>query len=252
VVVEQFGTLESLYPGRIDLGVGRSSGSVGESVARALRSTSETRERFPDDLREMQSLFRPFTPDQALRAVPGAGLEVPIWVLGSSTFSAREAAMLGLPFAFGSHVNPDSLGSAIEIYRSNFTPSVVLGRPYVMACVIVTAADTDETAHYLFSSLQQLTVGQMRNTLSALIPPMADVDAFATADEQRALTQRSWRHAVTGSMQTVQRRIEPLIDQTAIDELKVLSLIHDLDARYRSFELLSEVRNRIHARERAR
>ncbi len=201
VVAEQFGTLDSLYPGRIDLGVGRSSGSVSDGITHALRSTPEARERFPSDLREVKSLFRKYTPDQAIRAVPGAGLDVPIWLLGSSTFSAQQAATLGLPFAFATHIGPDALGAAIEVYP--------------------------------------------------LPPPTADLGAFATLDEERTLMERSWRHAITGSVETVQRRAEALIDETAADELMVLTVIYDQDARRRSFQIVGEVRDRINAQKQA-
>src|SRR5258706_2311267 len=251
VVAEQFGTLDSLYPGRIDLGVGRSSGSVSDGITHALRSTPEARERFPSDLREVKSLFRKYTPDQAIRAVPGAGLDVPIWLLGPSTFSAQQAATLGLPFAFATHIGPDALGAAIEVYRSTFKPSMALSHPYVMICVVVTAADTDAAAQYLFTSFQQMTVGHVRGTHGTRPPPTADLGALATLDEERTLMERSWRHAITGSVETVQRRAEALIDETAADELMVLTVIYDQDARRRSFQIVGEVRDRINAQKQA-
>lgn len=251
VVAEQFGTLDLLYPGRIDLGIGRSSGSVSDAITRALRSTPEARERFPSDVRELQSLFGKCTPDQAIQAVPGAGQDVPIWLLGSSTFSAQQAATLGLPFAFATHIGPDSLGAALEVYRSTFKPSTVLSQPYVMVCVVVTAADTDAAAQYLFTSFKQTTVGHVRGTHGTLPPPTTDLGASATPDEERRLTERLWRHAITGSMETVQRRIEALIDETAADELMILTVIYDQDARHRSFQIVGEVRDRINAQRQA-
>jgi luciferase family oxidoreductase group 1 len=248
VVAEQFGTLESLYPGRIDLGVGRSSGTVSDDVTRALRATPEARERFPSDLREMQLLFRDRTAEQMVRAVPGAGLNVPIWLLGSSTFSAQQAAMLGLPFAFAMHIGGDSLDAAIEVYRSTFKPSEMLSEPYVMVAVLVTAAETDEAAQLLFTSFQQLMIDHVRGTLGTLQPPTADLGKLVTPEEESRLKERSWRHAITGSASTVERRLQALVDETAADELMVLNVIHDQNARHLSFRIVADVRDRINAR----
>jgi luciferase family oxidoreductase group 1 len=252
VIAEQFGTLESLYPGRIDLGVGRASGSANDDVAKVLRSTQQARERFPDDLRELQSLFREPEPAHTVRAVPGAGLDVPIWVLASSPFSAQQGAQLGLPLAFATHIGPDARDAAIAAYRSAFQPSAVLDRPYVMVAGVVTAADTDAAAQYLFTSFQQLSLGRLRGTpLMQLRPPMADFDTLPN-DDERARLNNALRAAITGSAEQVEQKLAAMIDETGADEVMVLSLIHDPDARRRSLEIIGEVRDSINARRHSR
>ncbi|MEZ2126289.1 MULTISPECIES: LLM class flavin-dependent oxidoreductase [unclassified Sinorhizobium] len=242
VVAEQFGTLECLHHGRIDLGIGRSSGSATPAIAKALRYTPEARDRFPDDVRELQSLFAKTMPDQAVEAVPGAGLEIPIWLLGSSTFSAQQAAMLGLPFVFATQIGHDELHPALDAYRSNFKPSATLASPYAMICSIAVAADTDEIAETLFSSAKQLLIGGLRKNHSDLLQPPRD---FSISDEEKTMLEKSSRHAIVGSAETVERRIRQLIQATEADELMFLSFIHDLTARQRSLEILSHVQARI-------
>jgi luciferase family oxidoreductase group 1 len=250
MVAEQFGTLESLYPGRIDLGVGRASGSADE-VEKALRSTQQARERFPDDLLELQSFFREPEPGNKVRAVPGAGLDVPIWVLASSPYSAQQAARLGLPLAFATYIGPDARDTAIAAYRSGFEPSAVLDKPYVMVAGIVTAAQTDEEARYLFSSMQQLWLHRLRRMPTAqLQPPIDDFDTLPTGDERPRL-DAALRAAITGGPQQVERNLATLIDETGADELMVLSLIYDLDARRRSLEIVDKVRDNLNARRHA-
>ncbi|HEY4352919.1 MAG TPA: LLM class flavin-dependent oxidoreductase [Paraburkholderia sp.] len=247
VIAEQFGTLESLYPGRIDLGVGRASGSADE-VAKVLRSTPEARERFPDDLRDLQSFFREPEPESKVRAVPGAGLDVPIWVLASSPYSAQEAARLGLPLAFATHIGPDARDASIAAYRSAFEPSAVLDKPYVLVAGIVTAAQTDEEARYLFSSMQQMSLRRLRGTsFVQLQPPIADFDTLPTDDERTRLNASS-RAAITGDPQQVEQKLAALIEETGADEVMALSFIHDLDARRRSLEIVGKVRDNINAR----
>jgi luciferase family oxidoreductase group 1 len=247
VIAEQFGTLASFYPGRIDLGMGRASGSTSDDgILRALRWTQDARDRFPIDLREVQSLFREPAPDQVVQAVPGAGLDVPIWLLGSSTFSAQQAGTLGLPFAFATHIGPDSLGAALNVYRSTFKPSEALKQPYIMICVAAVAAETDAGAQRLFTSFQQVFIEYLRGTRGTPLRPPTDRDAFATVEERTRIEHWS-RHAIIGSPETVQRRAEALIDETAADELMVLTLIYDQDARHRSFEIVAGVRDRITA-----
>ncbi|MFC0697630.1 LLM class flavin-dependent oxidoreductase [Paraburkholderia humisilvae] len=248
IVAEQYGTLESLYPGRIDLGVGRASGTLSDDVVRALRLTPEARERFPDDLRELQLLFRSNPGDTTL-AVPGSGLDVPIWVLASSPYSARESAVLGLPLAFATHIGPSACGAAIDAYRTAFRPSAVLKKPYLMLAVVVTAADTDTEAHHLFTSIQQMQLSHMRGSTQTRLPrPVADFGVHATLDEQQKVGARL-QSAITGSARTVRTRMEELLAETAADEIMVLSFIHDLDARHRSLEIVAQVRDEINGQQ---
>jgi luciferase family oxidoreductase group 1 len=247
VVAEQFGTLESLYPGRIDLGVGRASGSTHDDVARALRATQEARDRFPSDLRELQSLFREPAHSQTVRAVPGAGLDVPIWVLASSLFSAQQGAQIGLPLAFATHIGAGARDAAISAYRSGFQRSAMLDKPYVMVAVIVTAADSDEIARRLTTSAQQVALARLRGqSVAALQPPVDDIAALTSADELERL-KGSQHAAVTGSAQSIEHQLSTLINDTDADEIMVLSLIHDLGARHRSLEIVGKVRDGINA-----
>jgi luciferase family oxidoreductase group 1 len=250
VVAEQFGTLESLYPGRIDLGVGRSSGGVHEDVEKALRTTQEARERFPADLRELQSLFREPASAQTVRAVPGTGLDVPIWMLASSTFSAHQAAQLGLPLAFATYLGLNAHDAAIAAYRSGFQGSAMLETPYVMLALIVTAADSDAIAQHLATSARQLALARLRGQSAiALQPPVDDFAALAEASELERLKDLQ-RAAVTGSAQSVEQQISTLIKDTSADEIMVLSFINDLDARHRSLEIVGKVRDSINAHSR--
>ena len=202
VIAEQFGTLESLYPGRIDLGLGRAPGGDG-MVLRALRRGPEVADRFPSDVQELQFFFRHPEPDQAIRAVPGAGLDVPIWLLGSSTYSAQLAAALGLPFAFAAHFAPDALGEALALYRSDFKPSAALDRPRAMVAVTIVAADTDARARRLFTSLQQAFIALQSGTPGMLQPPVDDLDAIAPA---RVRARRRSCASLRNRRRTGQRR----------------------------------------------
>jgi luciferase family oxidoreductase group 1 len=214
-----------------------------DGVLRALRVGPAARDRFPSDVRELQFFFREPTPDQEVHAVPGAGLSVPIWLLGSSTFSAEQAGALGLPFSFATHIGPDAVGAAIEIYRSSFKASEVLARPYVMITALVIAAETDEAARHLFTSIQQIVLTMLRSDMAGpLPPPVRDLGAIATPQEL-AGAERRLRYAIVGSRKTVSQGIEALIAETAADELSVLTMIYDLDARRRSFEIVAEARD---------
>ena len=249
VIAEQFGTLESLYPGRIDLGLGRAPG--GDSmVLRALRRSAESADRFPRDVQELQFFFREPEPDQAIRAVPGAGLHVPIWLLGSSTFSAELAAALGLPFAFAAHFAPDALGAALAIYRSSFKPSASLERPHVMVGVTVVAAASDAEARTLFTSLQQAFVALRRGTPGLLQPPVDDVATIA-APHELAGVDHALRYSVVGAPDTVRRGLERLLEETQADELIVTAQIYDQAARRRSFEILAGLRDTVAPRRHA-
>ncbi|MEY2541344.1 MAG: hypothetical protein QOI22_946, partial [Verrucomicrobiota bacterium] len=197
VIAEQFGTLESLYPGRIDLALGRAPGS-DQATARALRRYFDSADSFPNDLLELISYFRAATPDQRVTAVPGAGLKVPIYLLGSSDFSARLAAELGLPFAFASHFAPDYLQVALEIYRREFKPSPELDKPYAIIGAGVYAADTDAEARRIFTSAQLQTLNLIRHRPSKLPPPIDKIDNLWSPQERTAIEQRT-RYVAVGS-----------------------------------------------------
>jgi len=245
VIAEQFGTLESLYPGRIDLGLGRAPGT-DPNTARALRRGELDADTFPDDVVELQKYFRPVAAGQSIRAVPGAGLNVPIWLLGSSLFSAQLAAALGLPFAFASHFAPDHLMAALEIYRRQFRPSQSLAQPYAMVGLSVFAAESDREARRLFTSLQQQFVNLRRGRPGPLHPPVETTEGLFTAAEQAGV-DHSLAYAVVGAPETVRRGLAAFIAQTGADELMVTAQIFDHAARVRSFEIVAEVRDKLAA-----
>ena len=235
LIAEQFGTLASLFPGRIDLGLGRAPGS-DQLTARALRRSPMAADTFPDDVVELLDYFRPAHPGRRVRAVPGEGLDVPLWILGSSLFGAQLAAELGLPYAFASHFAPAALGQALEIYRSRFKPSVQLERPYVMLGVNVFGAETDGAGRRLFTSLQQAFVNLRRGHPGKLPPPDDSfVERLTPGDRQMIDEMLSF--TVAGSAATVRRGLEALVARTGADELMVTSQIYDHEARLRSYEL---------------
>lgn len=242
VIAEQFGTLAAMYPGRIDLGVGRAPGS-DQLTARALRRTPDAADTFPQDVLELISYLEPLVPGQKLQAVPGVGAKVPVWILGSSLFGASLAAALGLPFAFASHFAPAQLFDALAVYRSRFEPSPSLERPYVMLGVNVFAADTDDKARLLFSSLQQAFVALRRGHPRQLPPPVADFERTLLPHEGMLLDDML-RHTIVGSPDTVRRGLAEFIASTGADELMIASQVFDHGARLRSFEIASEVRAR--------
>jgi len=240
VIAEQFGTLESLYPGRIDLGLGRAPGTDG-LTARALRRDLETgADTFPQDVVELQGYFKPVEPGQRIRAVPGAGLAVPIWLLGSSLYSAQLAAVLGLPFAFASHFAPDLLQQAVQIYRARFQPSASLDRPYVMLGLNVFAAETDAAARRLFTSVQQAFV-TLRRGAPGPLPPPVDTMEGRWSPAERAMAEHALTYAMVGSPETVRRGIAEFVDRERPDEIMATAMIFDHAARLRSFELLAEI-----------
>ncbi|WP_019990731.1 LLM class flavin-dependent oxidoreductase [Rudanella lutea] len=241
VIAEQFGTLASLYPNRIDLGVGRAPGS-DQLTARALRRNLTGPDTFPQDVVELQRYFQPAADDQAIRAVPGAGLNVPVWILGSSLFGAQLAALLGLPFAFASHFAPNALMQAIDIYRSQFKPSENLAKPYLMLAINVVAAHTDAEAQRLFTSVQQQFINLRTGTPGLLPPPIDHPELLSYAAEQAGINQ-ALRYAVVGAPETVQQGLERFIAQTQPDELITTAQIYDHTARLRSFELTAQVRD---------
>ena len=246
VVAEQFGTLASLFPGRIDLGLGRAPGT-DMLTARALRRDMEdSAEQFPQDVQELQHYFSGSEAGQRIRAVPGSGLEVPIWLLGSSTYSAQLAAMLGLPFAFASHFAPDLMREALDIYRSRFEPSKQLDRPYAMLGANVLAADTDAQARYQFTSQQQSFINLRRGSPGQVPPPIDDIDAYWSPAE-KAMVERSLAVSFVGTVATIERGLSPFIDSLKPDELMITAHIFDQVARLRSIELIAGVRDRLGA-----
>ncbi len=245
VIAEQFGTLASLYPGRIDLGLGRAPGT-DQTTARALRrDLIGSADSFPDDVVELQRYFAAPAPGQRVRAVPGAGLDVPVWLLGSSLFSAQLAAMLGLPFAFASHFAPDYLMRALDVYRAQFRPSAALAKPYAMVGVNVFAADTDDDARRLFTSLQQQFLNLRRGTPGQLPPPVESLDALGATEQELASVAHALSFAAVGSRDTVRERLRRMIAQTGADELIVAAQIFDHGARVRSYELAAQVRDEL-------
>jgi luciferase family oxidoreductase group 1 len=237
VVAEQFGTLESLYPGRIDLGLGRAPGTDPVTTHALRRRGNLDAESFPNDVIELQSYFRAVTPGQLVRAVPGAGLNVPIWILGSSAFGAQLAAELGLPFAFATHFAPDLLMQALAIYRGAFTPSDSLPEPYVMLAIPVIAADTDAEARRLFTSSQQSMISLRRGMPRQLPPPVDTMEAVWTPEE-RAMVERTYRYAVVGTPDTVRAGIESFVEHTSPNEIMITAHVYDHAARLRSFEIV--------------
>ena len=244
LIAEQFGTLEALYPGRIDLGLGRAPGT-DQTTARALRRDLQaSADAFPDDVVELQRYFAEPVEGQRVRAVPGAGLNVPLYILGSSLFGAQLAAALGLPFAFASHFAPDHLLTALRLYRTQFRPSATLAKPHAMVGVNVFAAGTDDEARYLFTSLEQQFVNLRRGTPGQLPAPVAKIDAH---DFEMAGVAHSLACSVVGDRDTVRAGLESVLAQTQADELIVTAQIFDHAARLRSFEITAQVRDEMAA-----
>lgn len=236
LIAEQFGTLAALFPGRIDLGLGRAPGTDQATMRALRRGLAGSAESFPQDVQELQYYFQPAQPGQPVQAVPGAGLEVPIWILGSSLFGAQLAAQLGLPYAFASHFAPDELQRALAVYRRTFRPSAALERPYAMAALGVFAADTEVEAQRLFSSAQQQFLYLMRGRPGPLRPPVDDMDALWTPLE-RARIQHSLSCSAVGDPEQVRRGMRAFVEETGVDELIITAQIFDHAARLRSFEI---------------
>jgi len=242
IVAEQFGTLESLFPGRIDLGLGRAPGTDPVTAGAIRRNRPGAADRFPQDLAELVAYFRPVAPGQIVRAVPGAGLHVPIWILGSSVYGAELAAARGLPYAFASHFAPEMMMEALALYRGRFTPSDDLAEPYVMLGFNVVAADTDDEARRLSTSLKQAFVRLRSGRPGQLPPPVDDLESRLTPAE-RALVEQILKYAAIGSPETVLRELEAFVARTGADELIVSSAIFDHTARLRSYEITAAVRD---------
>ncbi len=239
VIAEQFGTLETLYPGRIDLGLGRAPGTDQRTLL-ALRRDPTAADTFPQDVLELQALLEPLQPGQFVQAVPGAGLNVPIWILGSSLFGAQLAAMLGLPYAFASHFAPAALHEALRVYRARFQPSHQLDRPYAMVGVNVIAADTDAEAQRFFTSVQQQFANRFRGARGQLPPPVDDIETYwSAAEKEQASAMLAC--SFVGSRETVARGLNRFVEETAADEVMVAAAIYDHAARLRSYEILASL-----------
>lgn len=238
VVAEQFGTLEALYPGRIDLGLGRAPGTDGET-ARALRRYFEAADQFPRDVMELQNFLGDPVEGQRVTAWPGAGSKVPVWLLGSSLFSAELAAHLGLPFAFASHFAPELLLQALETYRAGFRPSKQLAQPYAMAALNVFAADSDAQAQRVSTSMQQAFAAVVTGKPGKLKPPVDDITSVLDARQIAAVDSRL-TYAAIGGVDTVRTKLAEFIALTKVDEVMVTGMIHDLDARLHSLEVTAE------------
>lgn len=239
VIAEQFGTLDALFPGRIDLGVGRAPGT-DQLTLRALRRDPSVADNFPQDVLELQALLGPLQPGQAVQAVPGTDSHVPIWILGSSLFGAQLAAMLGLPYAFASHFAPNALMQALQVYRERFQPSAQLDRPYAMVGVNVIAADTDDEARHLFTSPQQQFTNIFRGTRGRLRPPIDDIESYWTPNE-KAQASNMLACSFVGSAGTIRGELSEFLDKTGADELIVAAAIFDHGKRLRSYEILADV-----------
>jgi luciferase family oxidoreductase group 1 len=239
VIAEQFGTLESLYPGRIDLGLGRAPGTDARTL-RALRRDPARESSFPQEVLELQQFLAPAKSGQVVRAVPGDGTEVPIWILGSSTFGAELAAELGLPYAFASHFAPDALLVALDIYRKRFKPSKQLDQPYAMIGVNVVAADKDEEALRLFTTIQQSFTNLVRGAGGKLQAPIDNIDDYWTPAEKHHASHML-KYSIVGSAETVRRGLEDLVALTNADELMIVTSLYDHEARVRSYRIVSEL-----------
>jgi luciferase family oxidoreductase group 1 len=240
IIAEQFGTLASLYPGRIDLGIGRAPGT-DQLTSMALRRTLKgSVDDFPSDVMEVMNYLGPHDPEARVRAIPGEGTQVPVWLLGSSTYSAQLAAMLGLPFAFASHFAPTYLQDALQIYRERFRPSQHLQAPYALACVNAIAAATDDEAEHLATSFYQLALGLIRNKRRPLQPPTASMEEVWTEPE-RAAVHQMMQYSFVGSGETVKKKMQSFLDSTGVDEIMVASHIYNVEAKMRSLEIVASL-----------
>ena len=242
VIAEQFGTLESLYPGRIDLGLGRAPGT-DEKTMRAMRRGPEDAAHFPHDVQELQAYLAPVAEGQRIQAVPGGGLRVPLWILGSSTYGAQLAAMLGLPYAFASHFAPDMLVHALAIYRARFKPSEQLDRPYAMPTINVIAAETDADARRQFTTIQQAFANIGRGRPALIKPPIDDIEQFWTPEE-KARASHMLTYSIVGGPETVRRELRRFVESTGADEVMIVATLHDHAARLRSYEIVMEAAGR--------
>jgi luciferase family oxidoreductase group 1 len=240
VIAEQFGTLESLYPGRIDLGLGRAPGT-DQLTAMALRRNLEgAGEDFAQNLAELRRYLSAENSNSKVRAIPGEGLDIPIWLLGSSTYSAQLAGILGLPFSFASHFAPNLLFTALQVYRDSFRPSTALREPYAMACVNVVAADTDKEAERIATSLFTAFLNVIKGTRTSLQPPVDSMDSVWNEAERYAV-QQMLSYTFVGSHQTLKAKMQAFADDTRVDEIMAAGMIYDHNARLKSYEILSQL-----------
>lgn len=240
IVAEQFGTLASLYPGRIDLGLGRAPGT-DQLTAMAIRGENmHGAHHFPSDIKRLQQFFSEDNFDSKVRAIPGEGLDIPIWVLGSSTDSARVASAMGLPYAFASHFAPTYFKEAIRLYRENFQPSEYLSEPYVLACVNVIAADTDREAERLSTSVKRMFMGIVTGKRSLLQPPVDSMDDVWNIYEEQAVNQML-TYSFIGGPEKLEREVSAFVETTGVNEIMATSHIYDHQARLRSYEIFSNV-----------
>jgi luciferase family oxidoreductase group 1 len=240
VVAEQFGTLEAMYPGRIDLGLGRAPGSDFQTMLALRRSVRQNGDDFPDLLNELRRYLGPAQPDQAVKAIPGQNSNVPITLLGSSTYSAQLAAALGLPFAFAAHFAPEALHLATRLYREHFQPSEALRVPHLMVAVQVVAAETDAEARRLFTTPQQRFLRLIRNQPVELLPPVDSMEGI-WSDFEQAAVESKLREAIVGSNDTVRSGLEKLVSDTGADEVIVVTDTYDPAARLASYERVATV-----------
>jgi luciferase family oxidoreductase group 1 len=238
VIAEQFGTLARLFPGRVDLGLGRAPGT-DQMTLRALRRTPDAADNFPQDVLELQAFLAPAGPNQRIQAVPAAGTEVPLWILGSSHFGAMVAAELGLPYAFASHFAPEHLLAALEVYRARFKPSEQLDRPYAMVGVNIVAAESDDVAKRWATTQQMSFTNIFRGARGLSQPPIDDIESYWSGSEKQQ-AQRMLARSIVGSVETVRAGIDALVEETKADELIVVSDVYDHATRLRSFELIAE------------
>ncbi|MGI8495547.1 MAG: LLM class flavin-dependent oxidoreductase [Pyrinomonadaceae bacterium] len=240
VIAEQFGTLESLYPGRIDLGLGRAPGTDRPATMALRRTLNNLGEEFPEQLEELRFFFQKPVEHQKVQAVPGAGLDIPIWLLSSSGFSAQLAGILGLPFAFAAHFSPEYTLPSLELYRKTFQPSDDLQKPYAMVALNIIAAETDEEAEFLATSQCQSFLNLVRQTPGKIPPPVEDMDLIWNAQEKTLVNSRTGG-SIIGSKETVKRKLERFLDETKADEIMVNAMIFNQEKRLRSYEIVAEI-----------
>lgn len=240
IVAEQFGTLEALYPGRIDLGLGRAPGTDQLTAQAIRRENINAAFSFPADVRQLQKYFGNTDEEAKVRAFPGEGAGVPLWILGSSTDSAYLAAEMGLPYSFAAHFAPQQLYSAIDIYRKNFKPSAVSDKPRLMACVNVIAADTDEEAHFLSTSLIRMFIGIVTNNRLPLMPPQELPEIYYQHKELKYMVDNMLTNTFIGSKETLRKKLSVFIADTGLDELMVTSYFFDIEAKLKSLTMVKE------------
>ena len=240
VIAEQFGTLESLYPGRIDLGLGRAPGTDRPATLALRRTLNNTGEEFPEQLEELRFFFQKSVEHQKVQAVPGAGLNIPIWLLSSSGFSAHLAGVLGLPFGFAAHFSPEHTLPSLELYRKVFQPSDDLEKPHAMVCLNIVAAETDEEAEYLATSQYQSFLNLVRGKPGKIPPPVSDMNAIWNAQEKALVNSRTGG-SIIGGKETVKRKLETFLDESKADEIMVNAMVFDQSKRLRSYEIVAEI-----------